>query len=289
MLGAARSTLKDFVPGKLLENYGTESTRMKAFYWICLVNSYGVAQLTFPTDRLIALSGVAREVQKMLQTTYIAGMWKDHLPECLLWQTYGDNHHAVTPKYVAPSWSWASAARSIVQPDYTNAVVWPSVRPCATVLDVGVTLANSDDPFGQVTDGYLRMQGKLGVMKWSGAPEEPFYALVQIAGADLNVLDFSTTLQPHESVQRRDLSAYIHVDDASADIGEGWQAYFLPIQLQNWDKLIHQDDPKREGIIGLLLAYLPCGNFKRLGIADIRVERFIETFDSLTDGEITII
>jgi hypothetical protein len=305
------SPLKDFVPGKALENYGSKSNRMKVSYWNNILDCYGATQLTFPTDRLIALSGIAREVQKVLKTTYIAGMWQDQLPDSLLWESYGDSRYAVSSKYIAPSWSWASVPRPI----HTANVHSASVRPCATVLDVEVTLANLDDPFGQITDGYLHIRGKLGVMKWSGAQEEPSLALIQLAGADLNFLGFSTTLRHHALVQRMDLSI-ICMDDEFVAIGEGWQAYFLPILLPEWNGLMHHD-PKRMSISGLLLAYFPCGNFKqsgtvnskdflpqinphikpnttprrkfkRIGTAYIN-EGAVETFDSLADFDITIV
>jgi hypothetical protein len=305
------SPLKDFIPGKALENYGSKSDWMKDSYWNNILDSYGATRLTFPTDRLIALSGIAREVQKVLKTTYIAGMWQDQLPDSLLWGSYGDSRCAVAPKYIAPSWRWAS----VPQPIHTANVHSTSVRPFATILDVGVTLANLDDPFGQITDGYLHIRGKLGVMKWSGAQEEPSLARVQPAGADLNLLGFSTTLRHHASVQRMDLSM-ICMDDESVAIGEGWQAYVLPLLLPERNGLIHHD-PKRLSISGLLLAYLPCEDFKqsgtenskdslpqvnshikpnttpsekfkRIGTAYIN-EKAVETFQSLTDCDITII
>jgi hypothetical protein len=148
MNAANQPALKDFVPGKPLEDYGEESERMKLSYWYNVVDSYGQTQLSFPTDRLIALSGIAREVQAMLQATYIAGMWQNQLPDSLLWYCGHDKPGALTSKYIAPSWSWASVARDVWYPYYAHGAHVAPVRSCAIVLDFGVTSATDDDPFG---------------------------------------------------------------------------------------------------------------------------------------------
>jgi hypothetical protein len=288
MITVDRPPLKDFVPGKVLDEYGAESTKMKASYWQCVVDSYGTMQLSFTTDRLIALSGIAREVQKMIPSIYVAGIWQDQLPHSLLWRSSGEDWSALTPKYIAPSWSWASVTRSIYHPAYAEGPQSAPVRACATVLDTGVTLANTDDPFGQVTDGYLHIRGRLGVMKWSCVEREPLHWLVQLAGADMNLLTSSQPLQHHSFVERSDLYAWAAMDDAFADVREGGQAYFLPIQLPDLESSI-PDELERVDINGLLLAYLPSGKFKRIGQVAMRDERAAETFETLTDCVITII
>jgi hypothetical protein len=288
MITVDRPPLKDFVPGKVLDKYGAESTKMKASYWHCVVDSYGAIQLSFPTDRLIALSGIAREVQKMLPSIYVAGMWQDQLPHSLLWRSSGEDWSTLTPKYIAPSWSWASVTRSIYHPSYAEGPQSAPVRSCATMLDIGVTLANPDDPFGQLTDGYLHIRGKLGVMKWSCVERESIHWLVQLAGADINLLGSSQPLQHHTLTERSDRHAWTAMDDAFTDVEEGGQAYFLPIQLPDLESSIH-DELERVEINGLLLAYLPCGNFRRIGQVAMRDERAAETFETLTDCVITII
>jgi hypothetical protein len=264
---------------------------MKLSYWHNVVDSYGQTRLSFPTDRLIALSGIAREVQAMLQTTYVAGMWQNQLPDSLLWYCGHENRSALTPKYIAPSWSWASVARCIWYPDYAHGAQTAPVRSCATVLDVGVVLATDDDPFGQVTEGQLHIRGKLGLMKWSGGSTEPNNIPVRLTGADLDFANSSPKLLPHSFMERSDLRAYIIMDDFSVNqnfLKEEGQAYYLPIQLPDMDSSI-SDFLGRVNINGLLLAYLPCGKFKRIGTAEVRDETAAETFNFLTQCDIMII
>ncbi|KAH8880519.1 HET-domain-containing protein, partial [Thozetella sp. PMI_491] len=86
--------------------------------WYELVSVYSRGGLTKTTDKLIALSGVAREIMPRLGATegdYLAGLWRQDLLCGLLWKTpvtAGLESRRVRPgasqPYQAPSWSWAS-------------------------------------------------------------------------------------------------------------------------------------------------------------------------------------
>ncbi|KAL8369126.1 hypothetical protein RB599_004534 [Gaeumannomyces hyphopodioides] len=94
--------------------------------WINILRSYGERGFTNPSDRLIALSGVAkimvRELikvppfqQETLASVYLAGIYRTHIPRQLLWVTDWKKIDMVpsvikdkTDPYLAPSWSWAS-------------------------------------------------------------------------------------------------------------------------------------------------------------------------------------
>ncbi|KAH7316886.1 heterokaryon incompatibility protein-domain-containing protein [Stachybotrys elegans] len=81
--------------------------------WWDLVERYAPLNLTHRTDRLPALSGLAKQMaKKRASSRYIAGMWEDSLDADLLWSRRGSSWPATKPVnssvYVAPSWSWAS-------------------------------------------------------------------------------------------------------------------------------------------------------------------------------------
>lgn len=61
--------------------------------------------LTYDTDRLPALSGVAKEVARHTGYTYKAGLWEEDMHSDLLWRIEGEVQLPAT--YTAPSWSWA--------------------------------------------------------------------------------------------------------------------------------------------------------------------------------------
>ena len=72
----------------------------------------------------MALSGLAREVSKKMDSKYIGGLWERGLPLHLLWYmqstddkpNYHSYHVSTRPEqYRTPSWSWASVTDGLVQ------------------------------------------------------------------------------------------------------------------------------------------------------------------------------
>lgn len=76
--------------------------------WSGLVKEYGHRELTRPTDRLPAISGLAKLFQQIQGgPEYVAGLWSDDLISGLTWGSCNtsDNKKPFTA-YVGPSWSW---------------------------------------------------------------------------------------------------------------------------------------------------------------------------------------
>ena len=64
--------------------------------------------MTVPTDKLIAIAGVAELVQTRSKSSYIVSLWSSVRPEFgLLWRVKGTCGEKQM-QYCAPSWSWAS-------------------------------------------------------------------------------------------------------------------------------------------------------------------------------------
>ncbi|KAK2612607.1 hypothetical protein QQS21_001379 [Conoideocrella luteorostrata] len=77
-------------------------------WWPFLQDYMTSAQLTFQSDRLVAIQGIATLIQNLTDTTYCGGFWlNDDLPCSLLWKAGPDV--LLRPKeFRAPSWSWAA-------------------------------------------------------------------------------------------------------------------------------------------------------------------------------------
>ncbi|CZR67680.1 uncharacterized protein PAC_17579 [Phialocephala subalpina] len=75
--------------------------------WKNVIEQYSDRQLTHLTDRLIALEGLRTELQKKTADTYIYGLWKNSLPDQLLWQVTRKLHESCNPLQL-PSWTWVS-------------------------------------------------------------------------------------------------------------------------------------------------------------------------------------
>lgn len=76
-------------------------------FWATSVEAYSVGGLSRPSDKLIALSGIAIEMERILSDDYyIAGLWRFSLPSYLLWisERSSDILPYRTTKYRAPSW-----------------------------------------------------------------------------------------------------------------------------------------------------------------------------------------
>jgi len=73
---------------------------------------YFPMHLTYRQDRLPAISGVSRWIMSRLgfaPEDYVAGLWRESLPEQLLWHLFkGPGKTTIRDAEAAPSWSWAS-------------------------------------------------------------------------------------------------------------------------------------------------------------------------------------
>lgn len=128
--------------------------------WHNLISTYSIRQLTYESDRLPALSGVAAKINALTQWDYLAGLWKEHLPLDLCWLT---NYQISSPfviqvspsQYIAPSWAWPSIRGSIVfhDPDLKQPFL-----PLAVVEEV-ICNVSGLNPYGQVSCGRLVLRG----------------------------------------------------------------------------------------------------------------------------------
>lgn len=79
--------------------------------WYRILNEYSLRQLSFESDRLDAISGLAERLSHIIGDEYIGGMWRCNLLECLQWRpdTQDRGKEAIRQtRHRAPTWSWAS-------------------------------------------------------------------------------------------------------------------------------------------------------------------------------------
>ncbi|KAI1022001.1 hypothetical protein LB504_007548 [Fusarium proliferatum] len=148
--------------------------------WNDLVTSYSRRHLTFVTDKLPALSGVASRVHKITKSRYLAGMWEDNLGVGLCWARASRGYRDLSTlaiEYVAPSWSWASihgAVKSRVERTISN------FEPSLTILEANCIVPGLN-PFGRVTAGHLLIRGQIAqAMLTCGDPQTS--VLYEISG-----------------------------------------------------------------------------------------------------------
>jgi len=131
--------------------------------WSSSITSYTLCNLTKHTDKLIAVSSIARELAntQILKRRYLAGLWDINLPFQLAWitvkgSTTPPRESVVSAEYVAPSWSWASVEAPVQKCSIFNT----GQVALADVLASDVAL-KTDFVFGSVKGGWLRVRGQL--------------------------------------------------------------------------------------------------------------------------------
>lgn len=101
-----------------LSNILRESSKAKiGNLWTKLVTFYSTMNLTHPTDRLVAIDGIARLICAKYNTGYFAGVLSSHVAETLLWRR---RRMAGEEDFVSfPSWSW-SCTMNIEFPEHNT-------------------------------------------------------------------------------------------------------------------------------------------------------------------------
>ena len=124
--------------------------------WYSMVDMYSSRQLTFPSDKLPAMAGIAARVQEITHDSYLAGHWRREMERSLFWEAFTNDlcgPPARAANYRAPSWSWASIDGRIISPSY-NLARGGAIPPPIQIVDVS-TRIDGNNPFGSVSDAKL--------------------------------------------------------------------------------------------------------------------------------------
>jgi hypothetical protein len=167
---------KKYVPG-LHDNESSMATAIRSALhqpnpewgrvWPLVVEYFSKRDLTRPTDRLEALSGLAKAAHRHLQSNdeYIFGLWRNSLQTQLLWTSSCSlgvdtalkcsKIKSVDGSDYAPSWSWASISGPVFLPFYESreySVMW-------NILNVHV-VRNGTNLYGSGS-GHIDVEGSL--------------------------------------------------------------------------------------------------------------------------------
>ncbi|KAF6815761.1 heterokaryon incompatibility protein [Colletotrichum plurivorum] len=140
-------------------------------FWEELLSTYSRRALTRESDRLPAISGIAKVCSDILgDDTYLAGFWKGDIPYCLMWYLFPQlndeylidldqlaqelrqkpNHPS---SYIAPSWSSVRLRNMAVE----SGCIWGAHSPRNQVrarcsID-GHTTVCGNNPYGEIDHG----------------------------------------------------------------------------------------------------------------------------------------
>ncbi|KAI8716822.1 hypothetical protein NCS52_00976600 [Fusarium sp. LHS14.1] len=132
--------------------------------WYGDVEWFSMKTLTFPEDKLPAISGLARVTAKVVGSRYLAGLWMDDLHIGLLWKAPTSCILRRPPRSRAPSWSWAALDGGLEWQTYRS----DSDMPLAKILNVD-GVPDPSDPQKRLFTGFLDLNGCL--MKFQDAED----------------------------------------------------------------------------------------------------------------------
>ena len=136
-------------------------------YWRQLVSRYTIGKCSLAEDKLRALSGIAIRFHQLLQSEYLAGLWKEDFIRNLMWMSARPlerrSHHYRIPELRSPSWSWASVNGEV---QYHEACLDKGLYIKATISACTVQVVTDLAPFGEVSEGCLAMRSRLCQMSW---------------------------------------------------------------------------------------------------------------------------
>lgn len=210
--------------------------------WQATVTAYMACSLTRPSDKLLALSGVAQALQWAIDSEYVAGLWTRNIVPQLLWRADRPGGTRSVNEYRAPSWSWASVDGKITY-DYV------SEYDLFQVKVLGIEIDAIGGPFGPVTGGKLHLQAPLMTVEifeeLSFASIYPQYS-IRVNGK---------YLYPPPQVYLDDPDqVYLDEPDVIHNL------HLLPVNTSSYLIL----DP----------TYLPKGHFRRCGYVEFNKEQF---------------
>ena len=226
--------------------------------WNQFVRTFSLGHLTYASDKLVALSAIASEMQAHIQSEYLAGMWRQHLAYQLLWEVRGIHwlvRRGRPNQYTAPSWSWASVIGSV---EAACEVRFADDREIILeVIEAQVKLASAVNPFGQVKSGFLCVKGSLGMAS-------VYIYMSKSEGESLRL-----------SINKDAVSTVIWDNEEEIASAVGQELYFLPIRfMPQYEEVVRNGVsmgvPLVSGIIlrqvcPLKREYLRVGKFEDFG------------------------
>ncbi|KAF4614372.1 hypothetical protein G7Y89_g15365 [Cudoniella acicularis] len=150
------------LPRSVISTPDTMQDEMRLlWYWFLVEFSKRI--LTFPSDRLPAISGIAQDLSRKTKETYIAGLWKSDLLYGLCWISSPTPDNRIRLYDSAPSWSWASVTGPIQFQEHFERV--ESSEPILEVEDFVITPLLAHNPTGSIRSGMLKVRGYLSFGK----------------------------------------------------------------------------------------------------------------------------
>ncbi|KAI1266220.1 heterokaryon incompatibility protein-domain-containing protein [Xylariaceae sp. FL1019] len=134
------------------------------------IDSRKPRRLSIASDKLPAVSGLARLIHPSIGGEYLAGLWSFDIHRGLNWKVNDSRpagSHATD--YRSPSWSWAAKDSTIT----SNGMQFRSDKFTLQLLNQEIRLRDPSNPYGEVKGGYIYVRGFV----------KPLFRSIQIMGS----------------------------------------------------------------------------------------------------------
>ncbi|KAH7136886.1 heterokaryon incompatibility protein-domain-containing protein, partial [Dactylonectria estremocensis] len=160
-MGHAQETRPVLQPKRSLPQSSTAWLRSHFDVWYAMLEEYGDKELSFETDNIPALSGLAALFHEAHNTTYLAGLWKEDLHHGLAWYVALNDERPVCDKADGPSWSWASVGKIRIKFRSWRRTSGLLQGTGADVLGVTYDVSGITNPYGLVSEGSIGLNAPL--------------------------------------------------------------------------------------------------------------------------------
>ncbi|KAF4438788.1 HET-domain-containing protein [Fusarium austroafricanum] len=135
--------------------------------WVALIKLFSRCSLSFYSDKLVAISGMAQTLAPALNCDYLAGLWRKDLEHQLLWKVTQPRPAPEKSHTRGPSWTWASVDGAIEIQEWRGYFydrIPGDITWMAKVGNASVRLGEIGR-YGHVRSGHLTLTGRLGVFR----------------------------------------------------------------------------------------------------------------------------
>ncbi|GAW12861.1 hypothetical protein ANO14919_022320 [Xylariales sp. No.14919] len=137
-----------------IRSHGQADKKQLWATWDQLVDEFSSRGIKYQSDRLPAISSIAREFSRFLDDDYVCGLWKSRLYLCLLWHRKEPGQRSVIQSSYIPSWSWAASLGLTARPG-----LQVSKDESFEVLKYHVVPTLGGDEYGAVESASLCVKG----------------------------------------------------------------------------------------------------------------------------------
>ncbi|RDL37626.1 Uncharacterized protein BP5553_05059 [Venustampulla echinocandica] len=278
-----------FAPARMRETPRQSWLRWNQFdSWYAIVEAYSVTSLTFVSDNLPALSGLAKLLQQAHGATYAAGLWTDDLQVGLTWYVASNDERKVPRRRdMAPSWSWAAVGK--VRIKFRS---WPSKS--VHIVSEGVELLEAScvpeiplNPYGAINKGKLKLRIRLrkALLRCSADYTRSRFEYNHVSGLDYQLFgNIDSREQPryfglildietNQVIGEAALDAPIHLNQRPVDGLDVSQEIELSplssLETEVWCGLVHVQKKGERHILTALILEPELGSvlvYRRLGV-----------------------